>query len=201
MVTPLDALVGHLRGSASAQQLIAMTELRVIFGPAELGSRIDGVVRDLLTSSVAAGSLISHAREGVDKLQAQWNSKTMNDFYLCARTRRMLDETVRALQVRHAAASPEMFTPSVTKALAALARHAVMDTETVRTVLDVRHRLRQIEIMRSVRYGRGDTDSLTPVLADAELLLAAGMIDTTEWRALLAEGVALLGAVRDGHLR
>jgi hypothetical protein len=55
--------------------------------------------------------------------------------------------------------------------------------------------------MRSVRYGRGDTDSLTPVLADAELLLAAGMIDTTEWRALLAEGVALLGAVRDGHLR
>ena len=32
------------------------------------------------------------------------------------------------------------------------------------------------------------------------LLLATGMVDTAEWRALLAEGVALLCVIRDGHL-
>ena len=200
LVTPLDAFVGHVRDSASAEQLIAMTELRVIFGPAELRSRIDGAVRDILTSRVAPDALIAHARARVGELEALGNAKATNDFSLCARIRRTLDETVRALQVRHAIAKSEVLTPSVTKALAALARHAFMDADTVRNALDARHRLRQIEIMRSVRFGRGDPNSLAPVRVDSELLLAAGMADTAEWRELLAEGIALLCAIRDGHL-
>jgi hypothetical protein len=58
-----------------------------------------------------------------------------------------------------------------------------------------------MEIMRSVRFGRGDPKSLAPVRFDSELLLAAGMVDMADWRALLAEGVALLRAIRDGHLQ
>ena len=163
LVTPLDAFVGHVRDSASAEQLIAMTELRVIFGPAELRSRIDGAVRDLLTSRVAPDALIAHARARVGELEALANAKATNDLSLCARIRRTLDETVRALQVRHAIANSEVLTPSITKALAALARHGFMDADTVRNALDARHRLRQIEIMRSVRFGRGDPNSLAPV--------------------------------------
>jgi hypothetical protein len=199
-VTPLDAFVGHVRDSPSAQQLIAMTQLRVIFGPAELRSQIDGSVRDLLTSHVAPGALIAHARARVGELEGLGNAKEANDISLCARILRTLDETVRALQVRHARANSEVLTPSVTKALASLARHAFMDADTVRNVLDARHRLRQIEIMRSVRFGCDDPNSLAPVHVDSELLLAAGMVDTAEWRLLLAEGVSLLCAIRDGHL-
>jgi glutamine synthetase adenylyltransferase len=200
LVTPLDAFIGHVRDSASAQQLIAMTELRVVFGPAELRSRIDGAVRDLLTCRVAPDALIAHARARVGELEALENARATNDLSLCARIRSTLDETVRALQVRHAIASSEVLTPSVTKALAALARHAFMDADTVRNALDARHRLRQIEIMRSVRFGCGDRNLLEPVHVDSELLLAAGIVDTTEWQALLAEGVSLLCAIRDRHL-
>jgi glutamate-ammonia-ligase adenylyltransferase len=200
LVTPLDAFIGYVRDSASADQLIAMTELRVIFGPAELRSRIDGVVRDLLTSRVAPDALMAHARSHVGELEGLWNARETNDLSLCARIRRTLDETVRALQVRHAIANSEVLTPSVTKALAALARHALMDADSVRNALDVRHRLRQIEIMRSVRFGHGDPNSLAPVRVDSELLLAAGIVDTAEWQALLAEGVSLLCAIRDEHL-
>ncbi|MCI0334807.1 MAG: hypothetical protein L0228_16460 [Planctomycetes bacterium] len=200
LVTPLDAFVGHVRDSASAEQLIAMTELRVIFGPPELRSRIDGAMRDLLTSRVASETLIAHARARVSELEALGNAKATNDFSLCAQIRRTLDETVRALQVRHVIANSEVLTPSVPKALAALARHAFMDADTVRNALDARHRLRQIEIMRSVRFGCGDPNSLAPVRVDSELLLAAGMVDTAEWRALLAEGIALLCTIRNGHL-
>jgi len=200
LVTPLDAFVDHVRDSASAEQLIAMTELRVIFGPVELRSRIDDAVRGLLTSRVAPEVLIAHARTRIGELEALGNANATNDFSLCARIRRTLDETVRALQVRHARANSEVLTPSVTKALAALARHAFMDADTVRNALDARHRLRQFEIMWSVRFGRGDPNSLAPVRVDSALLLATGMVDTAEWRALLAEGVALLCVIRNAHL-
>ena len=136
LVTPLDAFVGHVCDSPSAQQLIAMTQLRVIFGPAELRSQIDGSVRDLLTSHVAPGALIAHARARVGELEGLGNAKEANDISLCARILRTLDETVRALQVRHARANSEVLTPSVTKALASLARHAFMDADTARNVLD-----------------------------------------------------------------
>jgi hypothetical protein len=172
----------------------------VIFGPTELRSRIDDAVRDLLTSHVVPDALIAHARARVGELEALGNAKTTNDFSLCARIRTTLDETVRALQVRHAIANSEVLTPSVTKALAALARHAFMDADTVRNALDTRHRLRQIEIILSVRFGRGDPNSLAPVRVDSELLLAAGMVDVAEWRALLGEGMALLRVIRNGHL-
>jgi glutamate-ammonia-ligase adenylyltransferase len=201
LVTPLDALLGHVRDSASAEQLIAMLELRVIFGPAALRARTDGAVRDLLTSRVASKALIAHARARVGELEVLGNAEAANEFSLCAQVRRTLDETVRALQVRHATANSEVLTPSVTKALAALARHAFIDANTVRSALDTRHRLRQIEIMRSIRFGRRDPDSLAPLRVDAELLLAAGMVNPAEWRALLAEGVALLCAIRDVHLQ
>jgi hypothetical protein len=199
-VTPLDAFVGHLRDSASAAQLIAMTELRVIFGPAELRSRIDGAVRDLLTSRAPSEALIAHARARIGELAALGTARATNDLSLGARIRKTLDETVRALQVRHARANAAVLTPSVTKALAALARHALIDADTARNALDARHRLRQIEIMRSVRFGRGDASAFAPVRVDSELLLAAGMVDTAEWRALLAEGVALLCVIRDRYL-
>ena len=201
LVTPLDALVGHVRDSASAEHWIAMTELRVIFGPAELRSRIDGAVRDLLTSRAASDALIAHARARVGELEALGNSRATDDFSLGARIRRTLDETVRALQVQHAIANSEVLTPSVTMALASLARHAFVDADTVRDALDARHRLRQIETMRSVRFGRSDPNSLAPDRVDSELLLAAGLVDPAEWRAFLAEGVALLCAIRDGHLQ
>ena len=200
LVTPLDAFVSHVRDSASAEQLIAMTELRVIFGPPELRARIDGVVRELLTSRAAPDALVAHARARVGELEALGNARATDGFSVCARIRRTLDETVRALQVRHAMANPEVLMPSVTKALAALARYGFMDADTVRNALDARHRLRQIETMRSARFGRCDASSLAPVRVDSELLLAAGMVDTAEWRASLAEAVALLCAIRDRHL-
>jgi hypothetical protein len=200
-VTSLDALVRHIRDNASVEQLIAMTELRVIFGPAELRSRIDSAVWGLLTSDAAVSVLVAHVRAQIGELEALGTAGAASELSLGARIRKTLDETVRALQVRHAMEDSEGLTPSVTKALGVLAQHKFVDADTARDALDVRHRLRQIETMRSVRFGRDRLDSLAPVRVDPELLLAAGMIDIAEWRAVLAEGVLLLCAIRDAYLR
>jgi hypothetical protein len=55
--------------------------------------------------------------------------------------------------------------------------------------------------MISVRFGRIEESSCLPAEPDADLLRAAGMIATEEWRGVLAEGIALLCAIRDGHLQ
>jgi hypothetical protein len=161
--------------------------------------QIDDALRDLLTSRVASDALVSHARARVSELEALGNAIATDDFSLCTQTRRTLDESVRALQVRHAKENSEVLTPSITLALAALARHGFMDADAVRSALDTRHRLRQIEIMKSVRFGHGN-HLLAPVRVDSELFLAAGVVDTVEFRALQAEGVALLRTIRDRHL-
>jgi len=194
LVTPLDALLDHIRDRGSAEQLIAMTELRVIFGPAELRLQIDHAVRDLLTSRASADVLISHALARIGELEAIMKATATDEISLCVRLRRTLDESVRALQLRHAQANSEVLTSSITSALAALARHGFMDADAVRDALDTRHRLRQIEIMRSVRFGHGD-HLFAPTPVDGELLLAAGVVDPAEFRALLAEGLALLGRI------
>ncbi len=200
IVTPLDALLGHMCDTASAEQLIAMLELRLIFGPAELRSQICDAVRDLLTSRVVPDALIAHARARIGELDALGSPISTTDFILFERIRRTFDETVRALQLRHAKASSELLTPSITKALAVFAQQRFMDADTVRDALAARHRLRQVEIMRSVRFGGSDQNSRTPFSADSDLLLATGMVDPVELRAFLAEGVALLRAIRDRHL-
>jgi hypothetical protein len=196
----LDALLGHMCDTASAEQLIAMLELRLIFGPAELRSQICDAVRDLLTSRVVPDALIAHARARIGELDALGSPIATTDFILFERIRRTFDETVRALQLRHAKASSELLTPSITKALAVFAQQRFMDADTVRDALAARHRLRQVEIMRSVRFGGSDQNSRTPFSADSDLLLATGMVDPAELRAFLAEGVALLRAIRDRHL-
>ena len=74
-----------------------------------------------------------------------------------------------------------------------------MDDDTVRNALDLRHRLRQMEIMQRVRFGPADPKSPPPVI-DSELLLAAGMVDAAEWQRMLVEAVVLLLTIRDRHL-
>ena len=199
LVTPLDALVGHVRNGASAEQLIALTESRVVFGPPELRSRIDDALRDLLTSRVAPDALIEYARAGIGEVEALANAKATNRLVFAARIRRTLDQTVRALQVRHARSDAGVLTPAITKAFTALARHGFMDDDTVRNALDLRHRLRQMEIMQRVRFGPADPKSPPPVI-DSELLLAAGMVDAAEWQRMLVEAVVLLLTIRDRHL-
>jgi glutamate-ammonia-ligase adenylyltransferase len=201
LVTPLDAFIEHVRDSASAEQLIAMTELRVIFSPAELRSRIESAARDLLTSRAAPDALIAHARGRVDELEILDGAKETDDSLQSTRIRRVLDDTVRALQVRHAMGNAEVLMPSITKALAAFARHALLEAETVRNTLDARHRFRQVEIAWSVRFGRDNQRSPGPNHIDSELLLAAGIVDVAEWRALLSEATALLCVIRDRHLQ
>jgi glutamine synthetase adenylyltransferase len=192
LVTPLDHFVIHLRDRASPEQVIALTELRVVCGPADLRSQIDDAVRDLLTSQAGSGALAAQARMGIDAIAAM--AVQPCGLVRCAELRASLDIAVRALQVRHAPASPDVLTPSVAAALAALARQACLDEETVRRLLDLRYRLRQVEAMLSLRF------SHVPAQPDAELLRAAGMIDAAEWHAFLAEGAARLCAVRDEHL-
>src|SRR5262249_5691204 len=70
LVTPLKALVDYLRDNASVEQMIAMAELRVISGSAELRSLVDGMVRDLLTSDMAASALVAHGRMLVGGVEA-----------------------------------------------------------------------------------------------------------------------------------
>lgn len=199
LVTPLDALVGHLRDGASAEQLIAITGLRVVFGPPELRAHIDEAVRNLLSSRRAADALVSHARARVGDLEGLGNATASDDFSRCGQMRRTLDEAVRALQLRYAQAISEVLTPSITLALAALARHGFVDEATVRDALDTRHRLLQVETMRSLRFGHGD-HALTPATIDSELLLAAGTADIAGFNSLLGDGVSLLRAISDRYL-
>jgi [glutamine synthetase] adenylyltransferase / [glutamine synthetase]-adenylyl-L-tyrosine phosphorylase len=200
LVTPLDALVGHVRVNASAEQLMAMMELRVIAGPLKLRSEIESAARDLLSSPVAAQALLAHARALVGELESAGEAAD-HDVSLCARIRAALDATVRALQARHAGADSEVLTPPIAKALGVLARRQLLAPEMARSALDVRHRLRQIEAMWSARFGPDVPGDRKRMQVDAELLLAAGIVDGAEWRAFLTEGVMLLRAMRDAHLQ
>jgi glutamine synthetase adenylyltransferase len=201
LVTPIDAFVDHVRDRASAEQLIAVMQLRTIFGPTELRSQFETAMEDALTSHVAPEALFGHAHAKIGQLQAWDVTGTIDESTHCTRMRTTLDDTVRALQLRHAGARAGMLTPSVEKALAALSRYGLMDADTARRCMDARHRLRQIETMRIVRQGCRRPESSVPTEIDPDSLLAAGMVDMAEWRAFLAGALALLHEIRDQYFR
>jgi glutamate-ammonia-ligase adenylyltransferase len=204
LVTSLDLFIDHLRGGATAEQLIALLELRVVTGPDDFRSQIETAIQDLLISDIAADALIDPARARIDALAV---GSDEDAFQLVDNIRLAVDTAMRALQLRHASETAEVLTPSITRALAALAQHGYLDADLARHALDARHRLRQIDAMQSVRFGgraAGTAVRRGPmqidVQIDAEFLLAAGVIDVAEWRIFLGEAIALLGAIRDGYL-
>jgi glutamate-ammonia-ligase adenylyltransferase len=201
MVTPLESFIGYFRGSPSAEQIIALTELRMICGPPEVRSRLECCVQDILSSGDRSDTLVRHANNGIAALGEIGDAAILSGLSQCTEIRMTLDGTVRALQLKYGPETPDLLTRSVQKAIAALTRHELVDNEILCRLSDIRNQLRQVEAMISVRFGRIEESSCLPAEPDADLLRAAGMIATEEWRGVLAEGIALLCAIRDGHLQ
>lgn len=201
IVVSLDAFVSHLAHKASAEQLIALADLRVVCGPPEFRTKIENAARTLLTSQSAADILRDHVKAHIDDVEALAGFQATNDLFLCAEILVTLDESVRSLQVRHARTKPKLMTPSIPKALNAFASIALVNADLVRQILDIRHRLRQVEAMRGARFGHSSGDNNNSARIDSEMLLAAGIIDATDWWTTLSEGRALLREIRDRYLK
>ena len=201
IVTPLESFINYCFGNPSAEQIIALNELRMICGPAGIRSRLECCARDILSSGDRRGTLVRHANNGIDTLRELGDAATLGGLSKCTEIRMVLDSTVRALQLKYGLETPNLLVRSVQEAMTLLARDSFVDNEILYRLSDIRNQLRQVEAMISLRFGRIEQNSSLPAEPDADLLRAAGLITVEEWRGTLAEGIALLCAIQVGHLQ
>lgn len=131
----LDTFVQYHEENAWTWERMALTKARTVAGDPDLRNAVDRAIRDLLTTPSHARTLrndVASMRARIDQehnTKSPWSIKHLRGGLVD------LEFVTQYLQLKHASDTPGVLSPNTWRALKNLGQLAILDTETVSTML------------------------------------------------------------------
>ncbi len=193
IATALEAFIKYQSEDAWTWEQMALTRARVISADDGLARRIESAIHDVLTRERDADKLLADVADMRERIAREHPS---DDLWAIKHYRGgMVDIEFIAqyLQLRHAAAHPEVLAANTTEALSRLAGAGVLDDQTAGELIATMHLWRKIQGLLRLSFGAEFEERKAPEAARAVLARAAGASDFAELRRWI------IAAAADSH--
>ena len=155
IATSLEAFTRYQNEEAWTWEHMALTRARVIAAPAELATRIEARIAAVLTKERDAGALVG---EVADMRERMAREHAAQDWWAIKHYRGGLVDIefiAQYLQLRHAAAHPDVLAPNTTDALARLAAAGVLDNGIAAELIEAMGHWRRLQGVLRLAFGDG----------------------------------------------
>jgi len=169
---------------------MALTRARVIASPAELGRKVEDIIRKTLSAPADATKLLKDARDMRDKLAAQFPGKSRWDLKFARGGLVDIEFVAQILQLRDAAKSPDILAQNTVEALQRLAKAGALTASDAASLIEAASLEGNLQqILRIALDATLDPASASPGLK-ALLARAGGTADFETLEAKLARAQA-----------
>jgi glutamate-ammonia-ligase adenylyltransferase len=142
LAVSIEAFERYQREEAWTWEHMALTRARPIAGPPALAARIEAVVREILATPRDEAKLLQDVADMRLRIDAQHHTADPWDLKYVRGGQIDIEFIAQYLQLRHAAAAPQILSPNTGDALDALAANGFLD-EPTHAALSAAHRLYQ----------------------------------------------------------
>ncbi len=187
IATSLSAFRRYYAEQAWTWEHMALTRARVIAGPADFCERVTDCLRQTLTQPRQGDSLLADVAAMRRRLHKEKPAKSLWSVKYVAGGLIDLEFLAQYLQLREAAAHPEVLATPTQDAFAALAAAGILEKPKAEALIQATRFLRQVQEALRLTVGPAfDADTLSPAL-QAALAGSVGMAGFAELRRHLVE--------------
>ncbi len=173
IITQIEPFLSFCEAGGSPRSVLALTQARVIFGPASLVEEIERALTAFLVSGKAWRHLSDQSEEVLQTLRTGATSRFW-DLRHCRGGLEELETLIAFLQIRAAPIDPGALTSSRGDALAILITMGQLDEEAGRQLIEAHHLLRQTESFLAATTGIRFEPDAAPSRLKAALARACG---------------------------
>jgi glutamate-ammonia-ligase adenylyltransferase len=190
IASSLDSFVTYHQEQAWTWEHMALTRARVIAGPEALRRRVEQVIRDTLTRPRDPDRLVADVADMRQRIErehhasSRWQTKYVRGGLID------IEFIAQYLQLRHAAATPEVLAPATLDALARLRRAGLLEERRADTLIEAFTLWSSVQgLLRLTREGQQAPDQASDGFK-ALLVRATGSADFAALEARLDRAAA-----------
>ena len=172
IATSLEAFLRYHREEAWTWERMALTRARVVVGDPDFTEKIDAALRDLMASPVEPDKLLRDVAEMRARIEKEFPARSPWSLKYLRGGLVDLDFLAQYLELRHAAAHPEVLDPSTQWAFVKLAEARCLDSRAAQRLAGATRLMRKLQLL--LRLTAGDEldeesapDGLKDLLAKA----------------------------------
>ncbi len=175
IATSLSAFRRYYEQDAWTWEAMALTRARVVAGEPDLVERIDALVRELLTAPREADKLLADVAAMRQRIAREFPAKNLWDMKYLRGGLVDLDFMAQYLQLRHAAAHPEVLYRSTEGCFAKLAQAGLLGTSLAQRLIETTRLIRHVQMLLRLTASEASEEAAFPAGLKTALARAGGV--------------------------